>query len=153
MDWILFSAIMTLVFLYLTISYDISCQWKLNLPDRLSHLPPHMQQDLNAKVVQFGLPVWHAESHTPNCRDNNHLRYRRGVGKTDGEGIERLWAVLNPAALATKEMGLGNRADVLDDRIDNHNFIKNMTLGAFLLLRSLSLAVDDIQSSRYNVDS
>ncbi|KAF7288903.1 hypothetical protein MIND_01406300 [Mycena indigotica] len=39
-------------------------------------------------------------------------------------------------------MGLGNRADVLEDHIDNHNFIKNMTLGA-TLQRRLVVARDE----------
>jgi hypothetical protein len=129
MDWIVFSAIMGLMMLFLTISYDIACQWKVNVPERMARLPSEMHIDLSKVQVQFGLPVWHAGSH--DCREDNSLSFKPGVGKTDGEGIERTWAVLNPAALATKEMGLGNRADVLDDRIDNHNFLKNLTQGKY----------------------
>ncbi|KAF7293092.1 CxC2 domain-containing protein [Mycena indigotica] len=120
MDWILFSAIMG---------------WKLHLRERMARLPTEMRVDLDTITVQFGLPVWHQESHKGDCKENNSLSYKSGVAKTDGEGVERVWSGLNPAALATKEMGLGNRADVLDDRIDNHNFLKNMTLGNTLQRR------------------
>ncbi|KAF7344274.1 CxC2 domain-containing protein [Mycena venus] len=142
MDWIAFSAIMGLMMLFLTISYDIACQWKVNVAERMARLPPEMHMDLSKVQVQFGLPVWHAGSH--DCREDNSLSFKPGVGKTDGEGIERTWAVLNPAALATKEMGLGNRADVLDDRIDNHNFLKNLTQG-HTLKRKLVVALAERQ--------
>ncbi|KAJ7049741.1 hypothetical protein C8F01DRAFT_1001683 [Mycena amicta] len=132
MDWIFFSAIMSLIFLWLTISYDIACQWKLRLADRMKTLPPHMQKSFDECKVQFGLPVWHADSHEADCHDQNALRFKLGVGKTDGEAIERLWARLNAASYSTKEMGLGHRADVLDDLIDNHNFLKNLQLGSSL---------------------
>ncbi|KAF7294627.1 CxC2 domain-containing protein [Mycena indigotica] len=137
MDWILFSAIMALTLLWITISYDIACQWKVHLNQRMMRLPSNMTLDPDATKVQFGLPIWHAESHTKSCRDTNKLDYKPGVAKTDGEAIERVWSVLNPAALATKEMGLGNRADTLDDRVDNHNFLKNMMLGTTLQRRLL----------------
>ncbi|KAJ7061573.1 hypothetical protein C8F01DRAFT_1252352 [Mycena amicta] len=143
-DWILFSSIMAIALLFLMISYDIACQWKLHLPERIPRLPPHMQKDLDETKVKFGLPVWHANSHTGDCKENNKLSYKRGAGKTDGEAIERVWSGLNPAALATKEMGLGNQADTIDDRIDNHNFLKNMTLG-ITLQRRLLLARDERQ--------
>ncbi|KAJ7215649.1 hypothetical protein C8J57DRAFT_1199378 [Mycena rebaudengoi] len=142
MDWITFSAIMGLTMLFLTISYDIACQWKVNVAERMARLPPQMHVDLSKVQVQFGLPVWHAGSH--DCREDNSLNFKPGVGKTDGEGIERTWSVLNPAAFATKEMGLGNRADGLDDRIDNHNFLKNLTQG-HTLKRKLVVALAERQ--------
>jgi hypothetical protein len=55
-----------------------------------------------------------------------------GVGKSDGEGVKWTWADLNPAAFHTKEMGAGNRADTLEDKIDSHNFLKNLTHGISL---------------------
>ncbi|KAF7327202.1 CxC2 domain-containing protein [Mycena kentingensis (nom. inval.)] len=116
MDWIVFSAILSVVVLALTISYDIACQWKVHLPERMARLPT-------------GSPSGTRTSHITTCSDENKLPHQPGVGKVDGEGIERLWSGLNPAALATKEMGLGNRADTIDDRLDNHNFLKNMRQG------------------------
>ncbi|KAJ7062089.1 hypothetical protein C8F01DRAFT_124048, partial [Mycena amicta] len=97
-----------------------------------------------ATTTQYGLPVWHADSHTEECRNNNKLSFQPGAAKTDGEAIERVWSSLNPASFSTKEMGLGNRADVLDDRIDNHNFMKNMTLGS-TLQRRLLVARDELK--------
>ncbi|KAJ7751019.1 hypothetical protein B0H14DRAFT_2541294 [Mycena olivaceomarginata] len=145
MDWIVFSALMGCLMLWLTLSYDIACQWKIHVAERMTRLPAHMQLDLSRVKVQYGLPVWHAASHTGDCQEDNSLSFKPGVGKTDGEGIERTWAVLNPAALATKEMSLGNRADALDDRIDNHNFLKNLTHSQ-TLKRKLVVALAERQT-------
>ncbi|KAJ7671900.1 hypothetical protein B0H14DRAFT_2424284, partial [Mycena olivaceomarginata] len=73
----------------------------------------------------------HAASHNEGCQSANSLSFREGVGKTDGEGVERTWAVLNSAAYATKEAGRGQRADSLEDRIDNHNWLKNVGQGMY----------------------
>ncbi|KAF7300659.1 TY3B-TY3B protein [Mycena chlorophos] len=131
-DFIFFSAVMSLIFLWLTVSYDIACQWKIRLAERMKTLPPAMRIDLQTHHLQFGLPVWHADAHEEDCRDEHSLNLQDGVGKTDGEAIERFWSGLNPASFSTKEMGLGHRADVLDDIIDNHNFLKNIGLGEAL---------------------
>ncbi|KAF7295610.1 CxC2 domain-containing protein [Mycena indigotica] len=131
---------MGLAILFITISYDIACQWKVNLPERMRRLPAPMQQNLEETKIQFGLPVFHAPIHNTECNNENHLERQPGTAKTDGEGIERVWSVLNPIAFSTKEMGLGHRADVIEDRVDNHNFLKNLGLGN-TLKRRLVLAL------------
>ncbi|KAJ7765177.1 hypothetical protein B0H16DRAFT_1717729 [Mycena metata] len=60
------------------------------------------------------------------------LSVKPGVGKSDGEGVECTWSVLNPTAYHTKDMGIGNREDSLNDKIDSHNFLKNIGLGYYL---------------------
>ncbi|KAJ7159135.1 hypothetical protein C8R43DRAFT_1124767 [Mycena crocata] len=127
MDYIAMSGLVGVSLMLLTISYDIACQWKKNLPARNAKLPERIQLDLDKTHVQCGLPVWHASSHETECSNENSLGFLVGVGKTDGEGVERTWADLNPASYHTKEMGAGNRADSLDDKIDSHNFLKNIT--------------------------
>jgi hypothetical protein len=141
MDYILMSALAGITLLAITISYDIACQWQKNLPARNSKLPPAIQLDLDAVDVQCGLPVWHAGSHEQECQDENSLIVREGVGKSDGGGIERTWSDINPAAFHTKDMGVGNRADTLEDKIDSHNYLKNLAQGepkATRLLDSLT---------------
>ncbi|KAJ7075021.1 hypothetical protein B0H15DRAFT_792348 [Mycena belliarum] len=39
-----------------------------------------------------------------------------GLGRTDGEPPERAWANANPLVPSTKEMGPGERRDVLEDQ-------------------------------------
>ncbi|KAJ7109543.1 hypothetical protein C8R43DRAFT_848675, partial [Mycena crocata] len=127
MDYIVMSCLVGVALMALTISYDIACQWKKNLRERNTKLPEAIQLDLDKIDVQCGLPIWHASSHETECSNENSLSFLVGVGKTDGEGVERTWAALNPAAYSTKEMGAGNRADTLEDKIDSHNFLKNIT--------------------------
>ncbi|KAJ7178517.1 hypothetical protein C8R43DRAFT_871571 [Mycena crocata] len=129
MDFILLGALAGFALMWLTISYDISCQWKIRLKERNKKMPKRMRLKLKKLKVQCALPVWHAASHEEDCQNENSLSFKDGVGKSDGEGIERTWAVLNPAAYHTKDMGKGNRVDTLEDKIDSHNFLKNLGLG------------------------
>ncbi|KAJ7840769.1 hypothetical protein B0H13DRAFT_2366052 [Mycena leptocephala] len=140
MDYVLMSALAGMALLALAISYDIACQWKKHLLQRNSKLDPRIQLDLENVDVQCGLPVWHAGSHETKCQDENSLNLIPGVGKSDGKGVERFWADVGPAAFHTKDMGLGNRADTLEDKIDHHNHQKNLAQGD-ALRRKLIVAV------------
>lgn len=136
MDYIFFSAIMAVALLHFAISYDIVCQWKINLAARNQKLPDDIRQSeadrppLTERLT-FGLPVWHAAAHEDKCQMANSLRYQPGMGHTDGEGIERGWSRINPHASSTKEMGQGARHDTLDDIFNHHNWERNVTLGQF----------------------
>ncbi|KAJ6449815.1 hypothetical protein C8R47DRAFT_999092 [Mycena vitilis] len=125
MDYILLSALVDTYPQELTVSYDIACQWRQNFKERMTKLPEKLQRNWEGVLLQSGLPVWHAMAH--ECKNENNLNLLPGVGKTDGEGIERLWAVLNGSAWQTKEMTLGNRADTLEDALDSHNYMKNLS--------------------------
>ncbi|KAJ7749884.1 hypothetical protein B0H16DRAFT_1318981 [Mycena metata] len=142
MDYILFSAILGITALYLAISYDIACQWQINLRKRLESLPERLHLDLALITLLFALPVWHAAVHELACQNENSLTYLDGVGRTDGEGIERTWSVLNPILWATKEMTRGARADSVEDKIDHHNWEKNINQGT-TLPRKLILMIDE----------
>ncbi|KAJ7838429.1 hypothetical protein B0H13DRAFT_2367453 [Mycena leptocephala] len=144
MDFIVMAALAGAAVMMLTISYDIACQWKKNLPERNGKLPERIRLDLENTEVQCGLPVWHASSHETECSNENSLSFLVGVGKSDGEGVERTWADLNPAAFHTKEMGLGNRADTLEDKVDSHNFLKNISQ-VDALRRKLLVAIAERQ--------
>ncbi|KAJ7657038.1 hypothetical protein B0H17DRAFT_955804 [Mycena rosella] len=140
MDYIVMSALMGFSLMLLTISYDIACQWKQNLRERMPKLPATKRLQLNDLKLQCALPVWHAASHNVECQNENSLSFKRGVGKSDGEGVERTWAALNPAAFSTKDAGTGQRADILEGKIDNHNYLKNVGQG-IALQRKLVVAL------------
>jgi hypothetical protein len=88
-----------------------------------------MRLDLDAIDLESGLPVWHALAHEDACTSINSLNYIPGVGRSDGEGIKQLWAWLNGCSYQSKEMGLGNRADTIEDKLDSHNWVKNVGQG------------------------
>ncbi|KAJ7913301.1 hypothetical protein B0H13DRAFT_1873983 [Mycena leptocephala] len=140
MDFILMSSLAGFDLEQLTISYDIACQWQKNLASRICKLPADMQLDFESFLFQCSLPVWHASSHETECTNRYSLSFIPGVGKTDGEGIERLWAELSTFAFHTKNMGIGHRADTLNDKINYHNFMKNLGQ-AGILQRKLMVAI------------
>ncbi|KAJ7834491.1 hypothetical protein B0H13DRAFT_2426871 [Mycena leptocephala] len=140
MDYIVMAALAGFSLMLLTISYDIACQWKVHLVERTARLPAELRLPLDDIKLQCALPVWHAGSHNEDCRDANSLSFKPGVGKSDGEGVERTWSVLNPAAHSTKDAGRGQRADILEGKIDNHNYLKNVGQGE-ALQRKLVVAI------------
>ncbi|KAK6967162.1 CxC2 domain-containing protein [Favolaschia claudopus] len=142
MDYILLSALLGVTAMYLAISYDIACQWRIKFPQRLREMPERLRLDLASITLLFALPVWHAAAHERNCQVQNSLSYTVGVGRTDGEGVERVWSRLNPLGWATREKGKGGRADAIEDEIDYLNFEKNVNLGS-TLPRKLVVAIDE----------
>ncbi|KAJ7178669.1 hypothetical protein C8R43DRAFT_843108, partial [Mycena crocata] len=142
MDYILLSALMGVTVLCLTISYDIACQWKINLPARAKKIADTTSITTNLEdfEIQYALPVWHAVAHEVSCQTQNSLSYAVGVGRTDGEGIERTWAVLNPISYSTKEMGDGARKDAIENKVDHLNWEKNVSQGN-TLSRKLIVAI------------
>ncbi|KAJ7040106.1 hypothetical protein C8F04DRAFT_948846 [Mycena alexandri] len=142
MDYILMSALVGVALVALTISYDIACQWKVNLPTRAAKIvkDAKLPTRLDEYEIQFALPVWHAAAHETTCQTQNSLSYTAGVGRTDGEGIERTWAILNPLGFSTKEMGYGARHDAIENKVDHLNFEKNIGQGD-TLARKLIVAI------------
>ncbi|KAJ7235925.1 hypothetical protein C8J57DRAFT_1248026 [Mycena rebaudengoi] len=70
--------------------------------------------------------------HKDSFQNVNSLSFKPRVGKSDGEGVERVWAILNPAAFHMKVQGIGNQEDMLEDKIDNNNLLKNLGQGEAL---------------------
>ncbi|KAK6977639.1 CxC2 domain-containing protein [Favolaschia claudopus] len=118
--------------LWLAISYDIACQWRIYFPKRMENMPERLRLDLTKITLLFALPVWHAAAHERSCQAQNSLTYTKGVGRTDGEGIERTWSRFNTLGWASREMARGARADAIDDRLDHHNWGEEYKLGRWL---------------------
>ncbi|KAF7305726.1 CxC2 domain-containing protein [Mycena chlorophos] len=152
MDWVFLSAVGGTTVKRLVISYDIACQWKLKLAQRVQKITsPAITTRLEDYRIQFGLPVWHAAAHEVNCREALSLSHAVGVGRTDGEGIERTWAILNPISFSTKEMGEGNRQDTIEDKVDYINWEKNVGQGD-TLARKMIIAIKERDRQCAGVD-
>ncbi|KAF7325927.1 CxC2 domain-containing protein [Mycena kentingensis (nom. inval.)] len=109
-----------------------------------------IRTDLSKYRVQYALPVWHATAHQDECQAEMSLSHAVGVGRTDGEGIERAWAVLNPISYSTKEMGKGHREDTIEGKIDHMNFMKNVAEDDTLARKYLiALAARDVQIAEF----
>ncbi|KAK0500977.1 hypothetical protein EDD18DRAFT_1101946 [Armillaria luteobubalina] len=110
------------------IAYDIGCQWGKNLWKRINVYgpdltPPQEQKDIVILVPKFHLPV-----HIVECQEEFSFAFELFVGETDGEATKRTWAISNPVASSTREMGPGSRQDTLDDHWSDHNWRKNVGL-------------------------
>ncbi|KAF8890594.1 hypothetical protein CPB85DRAFT_1257906 [Mucidula mucida] len=142
-DFVLYTVLSRMGLKEITVTYDIACQYKKHFFERIKALPPALQ-DIMGELpnIQWALPVWHGNVHEVKCEASESLKFKVGVGKTDGEGIERVWAVLNPFSYMTKEQLPGARHDNIEDKINYHNFTKNINLGK-TLLRRLKIALEE----------
>lgn len=130
MDYIFLSSLIGSNLVNLNISYDIACQWSKNLSKRVNDFPPDMQESFRKARVQFFVPKFHLPAHGDKCQGPYSLNLWPGVGRTDGEGIERGWSIVNPLATMLREMGPGFRHDTFDNHWGALNWDKVTGLGA-----------------------
>ncbi len=115
----------------LVTSYDIACQWSINAPSRLPMLPPLIRFNPKDLCFEEVIPKFHIAAHGKICQSIYSLNFQTGMGRTDGENIERGWAWMNPAALSTREMGEGSRQDSLDNQWGAWNWDRVVRMGEY----------------------
>ncbi|KAJ3725420.1 hypothetical protein C8R42DRAFT_718938 [Lentinula raphanica] len=116
-------------------SYDIACQWSKNLYERMRELPSQVAASLSERRIYFAIPKLHIHGHNLSCQLSFSLNWLWGAGRTDGEGVERNWAHMGPVATSTRDMGPGNRHEVLDDHFGHWNWRGICRLGELLQKR------------------
>ena len=109
-------------------SYDIMCQWGLNLRNRLEDFPSPNAEHLDDQIVSRLVPKFHLAAHKESCRVNFSLNYEPGVGRSDMEGPERTWFGLQGGG-TTKDQGPGYWSDSMDDKFGHWNWTKLIRLG------------------------
>ncbi|KAH9836221.1 uncharacterized protein C8Q71DRAFT_708478 [Rhodofomes roseus] len=139
MDYLYFSSLEHHSMPEIVTSYDIACQWSRNLSTR--HDIYNAPFDCSHHRINFLIPKFHLPAHQSSCQYDYSFNNTPGVGRTDGEAVERGWAAVNPFATSTKEMGPGHRRDVLDDVFGAYNWGKVRQL-APTLLKKVKTAVD-----------
>ncbi|TFK79917.1 hypothetical protein K466DRAFT_504786, partial [Polyporus arcularius HHB13444] len=112
MDYLFFSTLLGIVFIILLVSYDIACQWSVNLLKRMADFPTDMWLDLGRTTLRYAIPKKHFRVHGPN-HSRFSFNFLPGVGRTYGEGIESHWSHMNPVALSAREMSPGVRLHFL----------------------------------------
>lgn len=129
MDYIFLASIVGTLLQLVTISYDIACQWGINFFARMN--APTMPEALRipaSTVVTYYVPKFHLQAHNSKCHAPFSFNFGLGVGRTDGEGVERNWSLLNGIAPSVSMMGPGGRWDTLDDVCNYGNWRKTVGL-------------------------
>lgn len=97
---------------------------------------------LEQTEFRFGIPKCHCPAHKLECQPQHSLNLLPGLGRTDGEGIERGWSELNGVGNSTKEMGPGSRHDTIDDHLTHHNWRKSVLLGMYIFCFTYDMTSD-----------
>ncbi|KAJ7113743.1 hypothetical protein C8R43DRAFT_1138589 [Mycena crocata] len=113
--------------------------WGRNFAKRAMEMPEHMKLPEGVKVL-FKVPKFHLPPHVKKCHGPYSFNYTKGVGRTDGEGVERNWSWPHWAARFVSVMGPGSREDTIDDLCGFSNWKKTVDLGNSLL-RKMVLAI------------
>ncbi|KAK7676418.1 hypothetical protein QCA50_020636 [Cerrena zonata] len=145
MDYVFLSSIVGVMVLLILASYDIACQFFTGFPLRVPHLPKRLQPLIPLKNIIPKIPKAHIYTHNEKCHGPYSFNWTKGAGRTDGEGIERLWAILNKAALSVREMTPSARRETIDDLCGFINWCKLVNYGDFFqrrLIEALKEALD-----------
>jgi hypothetical protein len=130
MDFLFLRSLHQTALVTIVVSYDIACQWSVNLRERMNSYPHWLQHTLDGMLsVVFLVPKFHLAAHIASCQIEYSFNLTRWVGRTDGEAPERGWSHFNNVATQTKEMGPGSRRDTLDDHFSDWNWKKTLRLG------------------------
>lgn len=121
-DYAFLSSLRDFLLRHLIISYDVACQWYKHLLERIPSFPKDLQLDLSNIVVNYLLPKWHALTHGDKCQSNFSFDRRRHMAQLNGEGVERLWSLINSVAFSSREMGGGSRCDIIDGKVAVYNW-------------------------------
>ena len=113
----------------LLVTYDIGCQWGINLHHRLSTYIHPLNLDLKSlSSFQVTIPKLHLVGHGASCQVPYDLALMDSVGLTHGEGVETVWS--HSASLATwsRENGPTTCHQILDDHWGGWNWCKMINL-------------------------
>ncbi|KAJ7175247.1 hypothetical protein C8R43DRAFT_873015 [Mycena crocata] len=153
MDFMFFQSVAGTELLRFFVSYDIACQWHLNIWKRMKTYEPdlRMREDDKRIFVTFLVPKFHLPAHIEACNLLYSFNLTRYVGQTDGEAPERGWANINPLAGSTKEMGPGARRDCLNEHFNDWNWKKIIAFGRGML-RKTRKAVPEMVATKVALD-
>lgn len=128
MDYIFAYAIIATQLLTVAISYDIVCQWFVNLFRRMQGWPEELRLRTGLHVRPL-IPKFHAPAHKEEGHEQCSMNYAEGLGLEDGECPERVWGIHNPLANSTKAAGPGTMHDIYDDNFGFWNWVKYASMG------------------------
>jgi len=118
--------------MWINLSYDVGCEYSINLKKRLVGSFPRIMPLLERLNVVA--PKLHLKAHKTECHPFFSLDFTPHCGQTDGEGCERIWSGMNQFATSTREMNHGYRHDSLNDHFGDWNFQKFNGIGKLSIL-------------------
>jgi hypothetical protein len=114
------------------VTYDIGCQWGINLSTRLPNYTTMPPLDLDSlRSFRVAVPKFHITGHGAPCQARSNLAYMDGVGMTHGEGVETIWSHSTSLATWSRENGPAARHLILDDHWTGWNWRKYVGLRKF----------------------
>lgn len=128
MDLIWAFAVQGFVLLLIIVSYDIVCQWFVNLFERMARWPKNLQINPST-TVRAVIPKLHIRAHQDKGHAQHCINWTKGGAQCDCEGPERIWMPHNPLGNSTKSQGPGTRHDNLDCHFAFWNWQKYIGMG------------------------
>ena len=138
MDYIFASAVKSMELLLVAISYDIVCQWFVNIFGRMTMWPQELQMREGLSLRPL-IPKFHELAHLEKLHEQYSFNLAEGVGLSDGECPERLWSSHNALYSSTRTTGPGTRDDILDDNFGQWNWLKYSSMGKFSGLSCMTI--------------
>jgi hypothetical protein len=150
MDYIFASAVQKMALIFILVSYDIACQWFVNLFKRMEeHWPHEFHLPISTTFIP-AIPKLHEPMHQSVNHQVYSLNYIHGVGLSDLECPERVWAGHNAIGNFTKTQGPGSRHDILDSHFGFWNWQKYTSMGNTLMRKyQNALAVRNTQAEAH----
>ncbi|KAJ6452171.1 hypothetical protein C8R47DRAFT_1083819 [Mycena vitilis] len=140
MDYIFLGSIASSPLVRLFVSYDIACQWHLNIWTRMFEYENTTLTIAGVKYFSWLVPKFHLPAHIEACNLKRTAKHQSVGG-----------ANANPLAGSTKEMGPGSRRDTLDDHFNDWNYKKIIALG-YMLRRKTENAVPEMVKTKQALD-
>lgn len=107
------------------VSYDIGCQWHINLDKRLALYSISSAFKISSlSYWRVVVPKFHLAGHGSDCQLLFNINFTHGAGRMTGEMIESGWAQSGSMAIWTRENGPFARRAVLDDHWNSENWRK-----------------------------
>ena len=128
----------------LLVLYDIWCHYFVHLAERFRKSPAlHLPDGLK---LTGGIGQFHVHAHQSSCYPRFSPNFIPGAGVQLGEVIESLWVKLNDISGSTRAMSTAHRQEMLDDHIEDSNWMKLVRLGVFLAVcAALNIDVNNPQ--------
>ncbi|KAK7046323.1 CxC2 domain-containing protein [Favolaschia claudopus] len=111
-------------------TYDIACEYFVNLEERFKTHFPHLVPRLQR--MRWGIPALHVQGHQDSCTYLFGTAYMECVGHFHGETAEQYWPGLNQLGPHVRQMNNGHRQDTMIVHHGDWNYKKTAQLASDL---------------------